>query len=315
MQSQFGDPAKSLVSLDGYTPTAWVGILMVVIFVLTTTLHFFQAIRYSMWFLLWTAVVAGILEVIGWTGRLWSSYQRDVSQAVPFSMQITCLVIGPTPLIAANFVILGHVIRRLGQQYSQLKSRLYTIVFVSCDIIALVVQALGAATAIVAVNNHEDPKNGSDIMLAGVVFQTAAITLYLLFAAVFFLRYFYDRPIRGRENIKTGYVFEGKLCKMAAALIFSSLCFYVRTWYRCIELGNEWNGTIIHTERYFVIMDAVMIAIAMWTLNTFHPARLLGHGGEWHADKNILTLRVQSPDSEAEVSLSTNHSDDGAPKY
>ncbi|KZT70110.1 RTA1-domain-containing protein [Daedalea quercina L-15889] len=305
------DIRKDSTSAYGYTPTAWVGILMFVLFTLTTILHFLQSIRYRMWFLLWTTVVAGILESIGWAGRLWSSY--NVLANVAFSMQIICTIIGPTPLIAANFVILGHIIRRLGQQYSRLSARWYTIIFVVCDIISLVVQALGGAAAAAAANNHKSPTSGSDIMLAGIIFQTAAITLYMLLAMEFFLRYFYDRPIRGRDIVNTGYALDSKMKQMIAALAFSSLCFYVRTWYRCIELGDGWEGTIIHTQRYFVIMDAVMIALAMWTLNIFHPARLLGYGTEWRADKSISMQNVQAQDSETTVGM--GFSDQGEPKY
>lgn len=38
-----------------------------------------------MWFLLITAVLAGLLETAGWAGRLWSSY--DVLQDPAFSIQ------------------------------------------------------------------------------------------------------------------------------------------------------------------------------------------------------------------------------------
>jgi len=64
------------------------------------------------------------------------SQRRLLSQAVN-------LVIAPTPLVAANFILLGRIIRRLGPQYSRLTPRRYTIIFVSCDIISLLVQAMG----------------------------------------------------------------------------------------------------------------------------------------------------------------------------
>lgn len=31
-------------------------------------------------------------------------------------------------------------------------------------------------------------------------------------------------------------------------------------------------------------MDAVMIVLAMWTLNMFHPAYLLGYGSQWRSE-------------------------------
>lgn len=42
--------------------------------VLIAVLHLTQAIYYRMWFLLPTVVLAGIGEVLGWSGRVWSAY-------------------------------------------------------------------------------------------------------------------------------------------------------------------------------------------------------------------------------------------------
>lgn len=36
--------------------------------------HLYQGLRYRMWYLLGTAVIAGNTEVIGWGARLWSHY-------------------------------------------------------------------------------------------------------------------------------------------------------------------------------------------------------------------------------------------------
>ncbi|EPT05677.1 hypothetical protein FOMPIDRAFT_87149 [Fomitopsis schrenkii] len=288
------------IPLYGYTPEEWLAHLMLALFGVSTrksahmlvkngqrfapVLHFLQAIRYRMWFLLTTAVVAGVLELIGWAGRLWSSH--DVLSDTAFSIQFVCTVIGPTPLIAANFIILGHVIRRLGQQYSRLNARSYTAVFLGSDIISLVVQAVGGTIAAIAAKKYESPQTGTNMTLAGIVFQTVALTLYITLASEFLLRYYLDRPISGSgDGVNLKYTrADNKTHMLIGSLIFSSLCFYVRAWYRCIELGGGWSGRVIRTQRYFVIMDAVMIVLAMWTLNMFHPAYLLGYGSQWRSE-------------------------------
>lgn len=48
-------------------------------------LHFVAAVKFRMWWLLPTAVLAGIGEVVGWIGREWSS--QDVLNQNPFLMQ------------------------------------------------------------------------------------------------------------------------------------------------------------------------------------------------------------------------------------
>ncbi|CCM04576.1 uncharacterized protein FIBRA_06757 [Fibroporia radiculosa] len=275
----------SLKSPYGYTPDAWLGYLFLVLFGLSTAAHLFQLTRYRLWWLIPTICFCGILELVGWAGRLWSSY--NVLLNTPYTMQIVCTILAPTPLVAASFVMLGQCIRRLGQQYSRLSAKWYTIVFCSCDVIALIIQALGGGAASAAVNSGKSPTAGSDIMLAGIIFQMAAITFYMLLASEFVLRYLYDRPVNSRASEPTPYALDKSMKQMLAALVFSSLCIYLRSWYRTIELAGGWNGYVIHTQRYFVVMDAMMITFAMVVMNVFHPGRLLGAAPTWNGDISL----------------------------
>ena len=47
--------------------------------------HIAQAVRYRMWYLLYTAVLCGIIEILGWSGRLWSSWNPFLD--TPFQIQ------------------------------------------------------------------------------------------------------------------------------------------------------------------------------------------------------------------------------------
>ena len=61
--------------------------------------HVGRALYYRTWFMLITAVVAGTLEIMGWSGRLWSSY--NVLLEDPFLMQyvlVSSWVLPPTRL-------------------------------------------------------------------------------------------------------------------------------------------------------------------------------------------------------------------------
>ena len=48
-------------------------------------IHVVQAIHFRLWWLFPTAVLCGLLEVIGWSGRLWSSKNPILQE--PFIMQ------------------------------------------------------------------------------------------------------------------------------------------------------------------------------------------------------------------------------------
>ncbi|KAK7694697.1 hypothetical protein QCA50_001885 [Cerrena zonata] len=272
-----------------YVPTEWICALFIGLFGLTTLVHFGQAIRYKLWFLLPTIVIAGIAEIIGWSARLWSSKNPPLLD--PFLMQITTTIIAPTPLLAANFIILGQLIARLGSDFSRLSALWYSIVFVTCDLVALIVQAIGGAKASLAVQNGQDPNPGGHIMLGGIAFQMGSVTIYMILAGEFILRYLYNRPIRNVGRAKASPL-DKKTSLMFLGLFLSSILIFIRSVYRTIELTDGWSGRIIATQRYFNWLDGGMITLAFFTMNFFHPGLLVGPG-PWKSLRS-------NPDSEPE---------------
>ncbi|KAI0368536.1 RTA1-domain-containing protein [Pilatotrama ljubarskyi] len=265
----------------GYVPTEWICIMFIALFAVSSAIHLGQTVWSRLWWLLGTTVLAGLIEIIGWSGRLWSSISPTLLN--PFLMQITTTIIAPTPLIAANFVILGQIIKRLGQQYSRLSAKWYTIIFCSCDIIALVIQAVGGAKASAAVQNNQDPNPGGHVMLGGIAFQLAAVSIYLILAAEFLLRYHIDKPFQRKSGaMPKSYAFDRGVQLMIVGLAFDGVFILIRSIYRTIELTDGWSGRIIETQVYFNVLDGAMIVLAMFTLNFFHPAFLLGKADRWN---------------------------------
>ncbi|KAH9057048.1 RTA1-domain-containing protein [Lactarius deliciosus] len=252
----------------GYVPTEWVCITFLSIFGISTFFHTVQAFYSRLWWLIPSAIFCGFLELTGWSGRLWSSQNPFLDK--PYIMQAVTLIIAPTPLVAANFVLLGRIIRRLGPQYSRLTPRRYTIIFVSCDIISLVVQAIGGSVASGTQTSASQVNLGSNIALGGTVFQLVAIAVYCSCAAEFLTRYAYDRPIRSAGEANRG-VMGRPLKRMLYAMSIMTAFIVVRTIYRVIEFVDGWNGKVNTTQWYFVVFDGIMISLAMLTLNAFHP--------------------------------------------
>jgi len=258
-----------------YVPTEYVCAIFVALYGLSTLIHIGQMFRYRLWWLLPTAVLAGTAEVIGWSGRLWSS--KNPFLQTPFLIQISTTIIAPTPLVAANFLILGIIIRKLGSNYSRLSPRWYTIVFCSFDIVSLVVQAVGGAKASMA-NDHKGAQEGANIMLGGIIFQMVCITAYAILAAEFFLRFHNDKPVRSPEKLEGPPApMDKRMQIMIAALIFNTTCLFIRAVYRTIELSDGWNGRIISTQVYFNVLDGAMVTLAIYTLNFAHPGFLLAN--------------------------------------
>ncbi|KAF8177351.1 RTA1-like protein [Mycena galopus ATCC 62051] len=255
----------------GYVPHEYVAIIFVVLYGLSTALHVGQAAYYRMWWLMPTACICGFGELVGWSGRLWSSVSPILYD--PFMMQIVSTIIAPTPLIAVNFILLSWIITRLGPRYARLTPIRYAILFITCDILALVIQAAGGGIASTA-SEPSGTKLGSNIMLGGIVFQFASIVTYCGLGSDFLFHYHTDRPVRFDSSGRG--ILDGKVYIMICALAFSTLMLFIRSVYRIVELAGGWNGRVIHTEVYFNVLDGGMVVLAIYSLNFAHPGRLLG---------------------------------------
>ncbi|KAJ7027781.1 RTA1 like protein-domain-containing protein [Mycena alexandri] len=272
----------------GYLPHEWIAIIFVVLYGISLALHVGQATYYRMWWLFPTACLCGLGEVVGWSGRLWSSISPSLYN--PFLMQIVSTIIAPTPLIAVNFILLSWVVTRLGPCYARLTPIQYAILFISCDILALVIQAAGGAIASSAVT-LAGANMGAHIMLAGIVVQFggSGLNCCAVFAdhitqlqlshtptwhSISCFAISHDRPLR-LESRGRG-VLDGNLQTMIGALAFSTLLLFIRGIYRIIELAGGWHGRVLHTEVYFNVLDGGMVVLAILIINFAHPGRLLG---------------------------------------
>ncbi|KAL1743514.1 RTA1 like protein-domain-containing protein [Schizophyllum fasciatum] len=256
----------------GYVPTEWICTVFLVLFAVTTALHLGQAIWFRCWWLMPTVIFCSVLEVLGWAGRLWSVH--EVMKRTPFMTQIVTTVLGPTPLLAANFIIMGRVVGRLGAMYSRLSPRLYSVLFLSCDIISLIVQGVGGGTAASA-DNDKDADKGGNIMLGGIAFQIIVILFFTIVSAEFLWRYASNRPLGSRQPSLPTAKASPRLQLALVSVAGSTALLFIRAVYRTIELADGWGGKIITTEVWFNIFDAAMVVVAMYLGNVLHPGWLL----------------------------------------
>ncbi|KAJ7155123.1 RTA1-like protein [Mycena filopes] len=256
----------------GYKPSEAVAILFITLFGISTILHVGQATYYRMWWLLPTAVLCGIGELLGWSGRLWSAL--SLTAQTPFLIQISTIIIAPTPLLAAIFIIAARVMQRLGPVYSRLTPKWYTILFLPCDIIALVIQGVGGGMASSA-DDLAGANVGANVMLGGIAFQFGVIIIFSGLMLDFITHYLRDRPVRTAADLAPRGALTRSLKLMLAALAFSTTTLFIRSVYRLIELSGGWDGRIIHTEVYFNVLDGGMVVLAIFTMNFAHPGLLL----------------------------------------
>ncbi|KAJ7195980.1 RTA1-domain-containing protein [Mycena rebaudengoi] len=289
----------------GYVPQESIAILFIVLFGISTILHLGQATYFRTWWLLPTACLCGIGELAGWGGRLWSSSSPQASD--PFLMQITATVISPTPLLAVNFILLSRIVQRLGISYSWLPPKWYTIIFLTCDFVALVVQGVGGGMASSALNDLAAANRGANVMFGGIIFQLVAIIVYSALAGDYFRRYLTDSPARTSVSSTRG-VLTPRLKIIIGALMFSTTVLFIRSIYRTIELQDGWTGRIIHTEVYFNVLDGAMVVLAIFTMNFAHPGFLLREPSPTGPEIKMVESRDDSREHTLrEESISNNY--------
>lgn len=200
-------------------------------------------------------------ELIGWAGRTWSAkcpYNHDA-----FLMQITTLIIAPTFFSAGLYVILGQLIHLLGRETTLVSPRAYLFVFCSCDVVSLVVQAVGGGLASVASGKtNGNTKPGTNAMVGGIAFQLGTMTFFALLVLDFLRR---TRKLAMPMNYR----------KVLVALFISFTMIYIRSIYRTIELAQGWEGYLVTHEGFFLGLDAATMVIAVAVFLVFDPASLL----------------------------------------
>lgn len=178
-------------------------------------------------------------------------------------MQITTLIIAPTFLAAGLYVVLGQLIRLLGRESSLISPRVYLFVFCSCDLISLILQAIGGGLASVQSGKlNGNTKPGTNLMVGGIAFQLGTLSVFLLLVFDFLRR---TRTLAMPLNYK----------KVIAALFIAFAMIYIRGIYRTVELAQGWTGFLITHEGFFLGLDASVMVVAVWIFLVFDPAVLL----------------------------------------
>ncbi|KAI0146459.1 putative sphingoid long-chain base transporter RSB1 [Pestalotiopsis sp. NC0098] len=216
------------------------------------------------------AMLLGVLgEILGYLGRV-LSWQDQWSQT-GFLMQICCLTIAPAFLAAGIYFCLRSIVMAFGAQNSRIKPTWYPRIFIPCDVISILLQAIGGAMASVASQDGSDLTTGNNIMIAGLAFQVITLFVFIVLTSDFAIR-----TLRHRENLNQDPAVVSlrnslRFRLFLGSLVLSTICIFWRCCFRVAELSDGWSGPIMKEQNLFVGFEGVMVVIAVLVLNVFHP--------------------------------------------
>ncbi|KAJ3163092.1 hypothetical protein HDU86_002261 [Geranomyces michiganensis] len=263
-----------------YVPSLAGNAIYFAAFVLLLVFQVGAGLRYRTWGFMMAMMGGLVLECLGYIGRIMLHNNPFVFNS--FILYIVCTTIGPAFLSACIYICLGRIISVQGSHLSRLSPRMYTIVFVGCDFVSLVLQSAGGALA----SNHTDAnisKLGVNIMIAGVSSQVASMAAFMLFWAELWYK-----THRAREEAKPAEFAALRnsrtFKRFEYALAVATVLIFVRCVFRVVELAGGFQGAVANSEWAFMLFEGPMVIGAAAALSAYHPGRVFK--GLWMGDED-----------------------------
>ncbi|UZJ53744.1 hypothetical protein CBS101457_003064 [Exobasidium rhododendri] len=250
-----------LIGPYGYVPNAAGAFVFTMVFALECLALMYASIRGRAWWLLGTVGVGAAFECAGHTIRIYSHWHPGFDD--PYIAQQVLLVITPVLFVAAHFTILSRLVSiHMPHLISPIKPKYIIIVFVSIDILSLVIQAAGSGLAATSMEDFDAVStiNGKgDIVVAGLAIQLVG---YIFFNILFITFWWKLEP--------------GKVDRRFLIAVYSSaILVFTRSTFRTVEMSVGWVGKIAVTEWCFLTFDATMISLAVIILILVSPTKYL----------------------------------------
>ncbi|KAH9883903.1 RTA1-domain-containing protein [Xylariomycetidae sp. FL2044] len=243
-------------SVLGYRPSVAANAIFLCLFSSLMCVHIVLGIRWKSWWFMGCMVVGCFTEITGYVGRI-LLYINPFSFA-GFMMQIVCVGSAPVFYSAAIYVTITKTVENLDPSISRVKPKLYYIIFVLCDLSALVMQGVGGGLS--TSSNGEDGI-AVDLSLAGLSFQVITMVTFCALLAEYLIRYFKSTPTKASPRLRI----------FLASLSLAIVLILARCAYRVAELGQGYSGTIFRDEPLYIGLEGVLMVLAVMSLCIGHP--------------------------------------------
>jgi len=208
-------------------------------------------------------------EILGYVGRilLWQNPWNHAG----FIMQIVLITIGPVFFSAAIYVLLYQIVNYISVKHSRFPPKVFYYTFIPCDIISLILQAVGGA---MSSSSNGSSNVGVNIALAGLAFQVATLVVFILLTVDYF--------VRSRSVWRYGDIHLPRQFKIFVGFIaFATILILIRCCYRVYELSEGYSRTSksLRDQDLFIGLESIMVILAAFALIIAHPGPVFSEGG------------------------------------
>jgi len=295
------DTCPLVLSYWGYRPNIPVNAAFAAIFVIFMTIVLVQGV-WTRKFKKYTAMmfIGTVMEIIGYVARIYA-YSYPFSD-LSFITQLTTLTLAPAFFAAAIYFSLSRIVITFGAENSRIPPRLIPRIFISCDIVSLILQGGGGALAAYYAQKEKMPDNGNYTMIGGLSFQAFTLLIFLGLSADFGIRTYRAYRRHGHaalsEDVAAKKLRHSKRFRfLLFSLTASAVLIFMRSVYRVAEISEGWKGPLMTTEKFVIILEAVPVAISGLLLSVFHPANCF-------KDEVVVERDIELPETPPSMSSS-----------
>ncbi|KAH8732198.1 RTA1 like protein-domain-containing protein [Phaeosphaeriaceae sp. PMI808] len=254
-------------TIYGYTPSLPANAFFAGFFAIALLVQLTLGIRYKTWTYMTALALGCFAESVGYGGRVLMHFNPWNSMG--FNIQVVLLIFAPSFLAAGIYLTLKHVVVQFGEEWSRLRPSWYTYVFIACDVSSLAMQSAGGAMAATADPGAKIGDIGTNLMIAGIIWQVVVLVIFGLLVTEYSLRTYRRRAKLSHEALALWA--DGRFKIYCGAVIAAYTFILVRCAYRIPELLGGWGGELMRIEFEFIILEGVMIALTVAVQTVFHP--------------------------------------------
>lgn len=166
------------------------------------------------------------------------------------------MIIAPAFNSAAIYLTLKHIALCFGEQWSFIKPRFYTYIFIFFDLVSLILQGAGGGIASGA-DDEDQQQVGDNLMMAGISWQVVALALFAGTAGTYVWRRWKALAQFPLSAEAAAAVANTKFRLFVFGVVTAWFTIFVRCVYRIIEMAGGWRNSIMRDEASFIALEGV----------------------------------------------------------
>ncbi|TGO92102.1 hypothetical protein BPOR_0010g00140 [Botrytis porri] len=249
-----------------FCPNIGAAYLFTVLFLLTTLDHLAQAIFYRKAYC-WVVVASGLAQSLAYIFRVASI--KSPASFGDYAAWFVLILIAPLFTNAFTYMVMGRMIWNYITDATiwKITAWRFGLYFVILDIVALLIQVYGAASASSDTATQSEILDGLHVYMVGVGIQQFFIFVFLFFAFKF------HQTLRDQSR-RNSYT-PRQAWSLLYALYAVILLITIRIIFRLAEYSQGLKSSIPNHEAFQYSLDSVPMFFALVILNIFHPGRIM----------------------------------------